>query len=168
MGAHNFTDYILGTDVREAYDRAVDDAVAEYGSSSNNGTISTTDGYLVLSDTPLPLQEAIDQHRTLWDREPRIEKRGYCGAIPVLDTKRRVAAPIPATPGGYSTRPQAVEAALASLIQQGEHIADFARDVQGGFVYDEAGRITSGSVTVTLTGTQLVHAGWLFFGWAAS
>ncbi|GGL42636.1 hypothetical protein [Planomonospora parontospora] len=168
MGAHPFTDYVLGTDVQDAYDRAVADAIAEYGHGRYNGTISTTDGYLVLSDTPVPLQEALDRHIALLDGDSRIEKRGSCGAIPILDSKRRITAPIPATADGYRTWAQAVEAALAAFIQPGEHIADALRDVTGHFVTcKESKRIVSGSVTVTLTGSRPGHAGWLFFGWAA-
>ncbi|WP_329431326.1 hypothetical protein OG339_48015 (plasmid) [Streptosporangium sp. NBC_01495] len=170
MGAHNFTTYVPGVDVEAAYCSAVAEAIADRGHSSYNGTISTTDGYLVLGDTPIPLQEALDQHASVMDNEPRIEKRGPCGAIPVLDTDRLVTAPIPAKTGGYSTKIQAIETALAGLLQPGERIADPRNPVPDGrFIHHgETRKIISGFVTVTLTGGRPTHAGWLFFGWAVS
>ncbi|TMR07757.1 hypothetical protein ETD86_50705 [Nonomuraea turkmeniaca] len=166
MGGHNFEDYISGTDVGQAYEKAVADAIEEHGHSSYNGTVSTTDGYLVLDDTPRPLNEALEIARRKID-DPRIEKGGYCGAIPVLSTRRDIFAAIPAKPGGYLTRDEAADAALAPHLREGETVDRYYLQVDAVH-HADTGRIVSGSVRAPVEGGEATHAGWLFFGMAAS
>jgi diaminopimelate decarboxylase len=45
MGAHNMQDRSVGKTMREAYDRAVQNAESEHGYDAYNGTISTTQGF---------------------------------------------------------------------------------------------------------------------------
>lgn len=53
MGAHNFSDSVIGKfDASGAYEQAVEDALYQYGHDPYNGTISTTNGFRLLTDHP--------------------------------------------------------------------------------------------------------------------
>ncbi|MEU4229555.1 hypothetical protein AB0F17_35105 [Nonomuraea sp. NPDC026600] len=166
MGAHDFTTYAHGINASSAYAAAVEEAVAENGHSRHNGTISTTDGFIVLDDTPRPMNDALEVARQKLD-DPRIEKRGFCGAIPVLGTRRDISAPIPAVPGGYRTRDEAADAALAPYLREGESVDRYYLQMDV-ILHADTDRIVSGSVRAPVEGGEKTHAGWLFFGMAAS
>ncbi|MFF4777642.1 hypothetical protein ACFY05_32925 [Microtetraspora fusca] len=174
MGAHNFSAIGEGTRVATAYRAAVANAEAEYGTSPYNGTISTTDGYIVMRRDPMPLDDAHQLADTLLD-DPRIARRGRAGAIPVLTSERTVTVTIPETPGGYESVEAAAEAAVAGQLRDGEQVKEYTA---GSYELSPASspyarvrkpqRILSGTLYVTLTGGAPTHTGWLFFGWAAS
>ena len=54
MGAHDFETSATGMSAEEAYREAVDSARYEEGDNSYNGTISTTNGFLMYTDLPEP------------------------------------------------------------------------------------------------------------------
>ena len=48
MGAHNFEATAFGATPQEAYEEAVQDSLFEYGHNPYNGTISTTNGFVMI------------------------------------------------------------------------------------------------------------------------
>ena len=54
MGATTFGDLTVGRykNASEAYNSLVEDALHDYGHDSYNGTISTTDGFIMFKDNP--------------------------------------------------------------------------------------------------------------------
>lgn len=81
MGAKNFHSISNLEDVEEAYRQLVKEAEDEYGTCKYNGTISTTDGYLVAQGpTEDVTQEEFDNYcidQTL----SQTEKWGVCVAF---------------------------------------------------------------------------------------
>ena len=59
MGAHNMQDRSVGKTMREAYDRAVQNAESEHGHNGYNGTISTTGGF---NDHTVRFEELLKEH----------------------------------------------------------------------------------------------------------
>jgi hypothetical protein len=85
MGATNFvTGAIRTASIRDAYDAAVNDAVAEHGHDSYNGTISTTGGYHQSVATPMTVSGANLIASTAWDHA---EKWGPAEAVPVAEDR---------------------------------------------------------------------------------
>lgn len=88
MGAANF-DQIVETDqdAKTAYSDAVDQARGEYGYDPYNGTISTTEGFRIVQETPVTLEEAYEiVNRTQDD----FSKWGPCGAIALCTEDKTV------------------------------------------------------------------------------
>jgi hypothetical protein len=54
MGAHDFTTTSLGKSPADAYNRASEEALYEYGHDAYNGTISTTNGFVDVSKELAP------------------------------------------------------------------------------------------------------------------
>ncbi|MFJ9521262.1 hypothetical protein ACIRPK_23805 [Kitasatospora sp. NPDC101801] len=170
MGAYDFTTYQTGTDASQAFRDAVEQAQYEYGHGGYTGTIAEKDGYKVVSDAPLTMDEAEAlANQIMSDHDhPLQDKHGPAGAIPVLTGERQVTVTIPFTAASYRTT---AEAAAAVLAQEGRLLPgeDVAYGITG--VYEtcpRTGRIRKGSLTVPLNGGPLEHRGWLFFGYASS
>lgn len=85
MGAHLFTAIARETDPKKAYESLVGDALAQYGTDSYNGTISTTRGFRVYSSATLSpfAAEALSK-----SRRGALEKWGDCEAIAVGSAKK--------------------------------------------------------------------------------
>lgn len=91
MGAHSFGLVFRGeNNVREAYRRAVEDALHEYGHDPYNGSISTTNGFVQVERHPVSETRAYEieneWHNAHHD-DPRfrgIGKWDACGAVPLL------------------------------------------------------------------------------------
>lgn len=85
MGSHSFDVYVATTkSAEEAYEGAVKDALHEHGHDGYNGTISTTSGFQIMSQRPLPMREAYELvERTI----ENFHKWEACGAIPVIEDK---------------------------------------------------------------------------------
>ena len=82
MGAHTFSDTVIGNYTpQEAYRQAVDDALYEYGHDPYNGTISTTNGFQLLTDHPRPGTQAFYK----WEEKmlETVEKWGHCYAVEI-------------------------------------------------------------------------------------
>lgn len=75
MGAHNFHVDAYGETADEAYREAVDEAWYDYGHDPYNGTISTTDGFVLI---PLKEGETIDDWSFRVIDDDRVQKRGDC------------------------------------------------------------------------------------------
>lgn len=83
MGASFSTAYSAGViDVQKAYDLACDRALFEHGHDSYNGSISTTNGVVVLSDVPVPLCRA-ESLAKRFSSDSRMAKWGPAGALPI-------------------------------------------------------------------------------------
>lgn len=86
MGGASFEQYVphKGT-ADEAYEQACAEATHERGHDGYNGTISTTNGCIVITQTPLPTHAAYKLAR---ERLDDFSKWGACGAIPMVDTDK--------------------------------------------------------------------------------
>lgn len=84
MGATDFFTTAAGESVSEAYNRAVREALQEYGNDPYNGTISTTEGYRKVSYFPMT-EDAAQEYAQRHIEEAN--KWGPALAIPVADDK---------------------------------------------------------------------------------
>jgi hypothetical protein len=169
MGATAFTVYSLGIDADEAFRAATEDARHEYGHGGYTGTIAEKHSFIVITPTPIPLDEAEELANRLVDEgDPRIDdKWGPAGALPTLTSERTVTLPIPESPHGHNSLKEAAEAALekAGERREGEMITF---GIQGSYTTTARGRVASGIVHIPLRGGPLHHTSWLFFGWAST
>ncbi|MEV7123947.1 hypothetical protein [Kitasatospora griseola] len=170
MGAEDFTTYQEGTDAAQAFRDAVDNACYWHGHGGYTGTIAEKDGYQVVSDTPLSMDDAEELvGRIMSDhKHPLQDKWGPAGAIPVLTNERKITVGIPATPDGYKSLTEAAAAALEheeGTLLPGEELQDVPTGAYSP--HPRTGRIMSGSLTVALKGGPPEHRGWLFFGCAS-
>ncbi len=78
MGAHNFHDSSYGESPKEAYDDAVSNALFEYGHNPYNGTISTTNGFVVI---PLREFETLDEWEERVLDDNRVRKWDACACV---------------------------------------------------------------------------------------
>jgi hypothetical protein len=76
MGAHNFYDEAEGNSPREAYQNAVEQAQHEYGHDPYNGTISTTNGFRMVTKKPGQTMEQLEDE---W--LDKLEKWGKCACV---------------------------------------------------------------------------------------
>jgi hypothetical protein len=80
MGAHKFETTAFGKTVEEAYIHACNEATWGCGHDPYNGTISTTQGFVVI--TPKPRRQTwkvVKEYMNI--KDGIIEKWGKCGAI---------------------------------------------------------------------------------------
>lgn len=83
MGATDFVTGVIRTpSLRDAYDAAVRDAIAERGHDPYNGTISTTGGYHQAVRTPMTVSGANFVAQLGWEQA---EKWGAAEAVPVAE-----------------------------------------------------------------------------------
>ena len=78
MGAHNFEHWARGTTAEDAYNNAVADAQFEEGHNPYNGTISTTNSFVMI---PFEPGEEIHQWSARVTDDDRISKWGNCGCV---------------------------------------------------------------------------------------
>lgn len=137
MGAHSFTDFGEGADVKKAYDSVYSQREWESG-NEYSGTITTTHGYRVLRREPMLRVDAdrlIERYFDAEEEGERIngwapEKWGSAGAIPVADPKafktREVKVLVPEARGGYLSPENLAKLAklhIGSRLRDGETIA---------------------------------------------
>lgn len=81
MGAHSIATIGYGRNAKEAYNRAVEDALYEDGHDAYNGTISTTNGFRLdtIKGQKRITKKAID--KWVEQAEDRTEKWGQCLAL---------------------------------------------------------------------------------------
>ena len=81
MGSHTFQNTIGGVNLTppDAYHALVEEAIVEHGRDAYNGTISTTQGLLMVKAEPDKIQEVID--RILEDDNHTVQKWGAAGCI---------------------------------------------------------------------------------------
>lgn len=86
-GTTFFTGPHTGDTVAEAYRQAVDQAHYDHGHSGYSGTIAECDGWVVIQDQAMSMEEAIALgNKLIEDSDPRIDdKWGPAGAIPLED-----------------------------------------------------------------------------------
>lgn len=94
MGAHDFTDYYLwdGSDhwhnrggpvtAEQAYSTLCEEALHEHGHDGYNGTISTTSGVHVVTQTPQTREQA---SKIMGERIEGLHKWDACEAIPLVE-----------------------------------------------------------------------------------
>ncbi len=75
MGAHNFSDSRYGETADEAFKEAVHDAEYEYGHQPYNGTISTSDGFIM---KPIKADESREEWEARMQDDDDIRKWGPC------------------------------------------------------------------------------------------
>ncbi|WP_181800353.1 hypothetical protein [Streptomyces ipomoeae] len=172
MGSEYFSAYQDGTDVKQAFRDAVENAEYEYGHGGYTGTIAEKDSYKVVTETPMPLEEAEEYAATLANanNSPVDDKWGPAGAIPVLTDRRRVRVTIPERPDhpfGYKNLEEAAIAGLkaAGDLKEGEKPVYCITGIYQ--THPRTGRPVSGELDVPLEGGPLEHRGWLFFGFAS-
>ena len=87
MGGTTFSCTANGETVREAYDKAVEQAQWEYGHAGYTGTIAECDGYVVIQQEKLtlPLAEELGEKLIDADDQRISDKWGPAGAIPLID-----------------------------------------------------------------------------------
>lgn len=89
MGGTSFSNFGEGDNPQQVYDRLVSDAVYEYGSDGYNGTISTTNGFVIATRHPVTMDEANQMASNFWDNDTEerlgISKWGPCAAVPVVE-----------------------------------------------------------------------------------
>jgi hypothetical protein len=85
MGAHSFTAISKETDPKAAYAALVAEARSEYGNDAYNGTISTTRGFRVVSNTPLSRSAA---DALIESRLENLEKWDVCEAVAIGHAKK--------------------------------------------------------------------------------
>ncbi|MET9260348.1 hypothetical protein [Amycolatopsis sp. NPDC004079] len=169
MGAVDFYEYQVGTDVAEAFRAAVEHAQREHGTRGCTGTIADKggDGFVIVSAVPVVLSEARFAARGIltapggnrWTKANIGHRGGPAGAIAVTRGRREHAVEIPVVPGGHADKAAAVSAAVTGQPTAGEHVVD-----GGDGVFETDGlRMLRGSATVRAAGADL-HTGWLFFG----
>lgn len=85
MGATVFGNRAAGETAGQAFDAAVKEAQYDYGHAGYTGTICEKDGWVMVSDKPLPLDEAVALGNRLLDEDDaRIsDKWGPAGAIAI-------------------------------------------------------------------------------------
>ena len=100
MGAEAFTELQHGTDAKQAFHEAASDASYESGSGGYTGTIAEKSSFVVISDTPMWLDEAQRLAEKLLDvNDPRIsDKWGPAGAIAVCTPHRTVKCVVEGSP----------------------------------------------------------------------
>jgi len=100
MGAETFTELQHGTDAKQAFHEAVSDASYELGSGGYTGTIAEKSSFVVISDTPMWLDEAQRLAGKLLNADdPRIsDKWGPAGAIAVCTPYRTVKCVVEGSP----------------------------------------------------------------------
>ncbi|MFD5451248.1 hypothetical protein [Streptomyces sp. NPDC127100] len=173
MGAYDFSTYQEGTGVENAFRAAVEDAQYEHGHGGYTGTIAEKDEFTVITQTPMPLNEAEEYAAKLISADdPRIsDKWGPAGAIPVLTDRRRVEVTFTADDAPAGGFESLEKAAIAVLTARGE-LKDGERPaygIQGMYErHPHTGRPYTGTLQVPLQGGPLEHTGWLFFGYASS
>ncbi|ATL65099.1 hypothetical protein [Nocardia terpenica] len=88
MGAQQFITYSEHTDIRAAFDAAVEDAQHEYGHGGYTGSIAEKDAYTIITADPIGETAADTLIDDLFDaQDPRIDdKHGPAGAIAIADT----------------------------------------------------------------------------------
>ncbi|MFG3336873.1 hypothetical protein ACGFZZ_33260 [Streptomyces tendae] len=173
MGAYDFSTYQEGTGVEKAFRAAVEDAQDEHGHGGYTGTIAEKNAFTVITQTPMPLDEAEAYASNLMSADdPRIsDKCGPAGAIPVLTDRRQVEVTFTtddAPAGGF----ESLETAATAVLTARGELKDGERPVygiQGMYeVHPRTGRPYTGTLQVPLQGGPLEHTGWLFFGYASS
>ncbi|MFD6783825.1 hypothetical protein [Streptomyces diastaticus] len=173
MGSIDFFTYQAGTNVEEAFDSAIADAVHEYGHRPHTGTIAEKDSYTVITNTPMTAKEAEQYagHLLRADDSRIADERGPAGAVPVMTDERTVKVTITtadAPSGGFNGSVE--EIARAVLTSRGELAEgeDVAYGVTGRYEsHPVTGRPYTGTLSVPLKGGTLRHTGWLFFGYAS-
>lgn len=85
MGGTTFETDAQGETVQEAFRAAREQALYDYGHAGYTGTIAEKDGWTVISQTPLPAEDAQAlADKLLQEDDPRIsDKWGPAGAIPI-------------------------------------------------------------------------------------
>jgi len=78
MGAHNFEVWGRGKTAKEAYDNAVADALYEEGHNPYNGTISTTNSFIMIELTD---GESLEEWRDRVTMDDRVQKWENCGCV---------------------------------------------------------------------------------------
>jgi hypothetical protein len=167
MGSQDFATYQPGTDAKQAFAAAVEQAQYEYGHRGYTGTIAEKGfyGFTVIQAKPVSIDDARKLAAELVYTDPRVEdKWGPAGAIAVSGGPHTRQVTIKPRPGGYASFGKAIRANLGDLPEG----VTFVREVGGSYEPDPRGRgVKSGSATVELTGGT-AHTGWLFFGSAPS
>jgi hypothetical protein len=123
VGASEFITYQEGTDPRQAFQDAVENALFEHGRQGYTGTIAEkiplTDRLLIIRAVPLPMDEAralAGDHLVRGFTPGGVtDSYGAVGAIAVCGARRGVQVTIPARPGGWDTTGEACQAALQSV-----------------------------------------------------
>lgn len=164
MGAESFTTTAEGTDLRAAFNTAVEHAQYDYGHAGYTGTIAEKDDVVVIESTPMSERDAENlANRLIYDGDPRIDNKwGPAGAIAIGSGTSTRSVEIPSRPEGFPTLRAAAEAALGAL-PKGQSITEVTSKL---YEATETGRPCTGTLTATLSGGE--HTGWLFFGWASS
>lgn len=85
MGASTFQEHSRNLDVQKAYTELVDSAAFEDGHSAYSGTIATTNGFSVVSDTLLTPVQADEM---MAQRIAKLSKWGACEAVRVGTPKK--------------------------------------------------------------------------------
>lgn len=90
MGGTNFEHYAPGKDLNEAFRTARAEAAHEHGHGGYTGTVAEKDDVVVISRTPVSLEEAYTLAEELMSKDdPRInDKWGPAGAIAVVTGRR--------------------------------------------------------------------------------
>ena len=78
MGAHTFVCYVHGETPEQAYKAAVEQALYYCGHDPYNGTISTTNGFIMI---PLRDGESIPEWEIRVEEDPRVRKWGNCACV---------------------------------------------------------------------------------------
>lgn len=164
MGAETFTSAAKGTDLREAFSAAIEQAQYDYGHAGYTGTIAEKHDVVVIESTPMSEQDADAlANRLISKDDPRIsDKWGPAGAIAIASGTSTQTVEIPAEPDGFPGLRAAADAALGTL-PMGQSITEVTSKL---YETTDTGRPCKGTLTVTLSGNE--HTGWLFFGWASS
>lgn len=177
MGGEPFRVYSAFTEVRKAFDEAVEEETYLHGADGESASIAEKSSYVVVADEPMSMADAESlADRMIDNRDPRIDdKWGPAGAIPIRGGRRTWRdVEIPPLASGYADRAAAVAAAMENKLVDGETITS---EVTGVFHQEEphhlgygrrmARRITGGTIDVVTENADTV-TGWLFFGWANS
>ena len=85
MGAYDFGTARVTKTPKEAYKKAVEEALYEHGHDGYNGTISTTDGYYFFDKHPRWGTKAFDkwESKILDNNKGPVQKWGACGCVEI-------------------------------------------------------------------------------------
>jgi hypothetical protein len=178
VGAEQFFDTALGTNIEEAFRAAVEEARYEHGHGGYTGTLAEKDEYTIITNTLMSPTEAVAlAEKLLQDNDRRVsDKWGPAGAIPVKSRERRqMEVPIP--PGVYTSERDAVEGALElfrpddpDMVIVNPPETTYGDTVERHYIGPgRSFRVLPGSTfPVTVEYGEPAHTCWLFFGWASS
>jgi hypothetical protein len=92
MGASLNTTRSRGNSMKEAYSNAVEDAIHEYGNDSYNGTISTTNGVVDMTNEYRKSGKGLEEYAEYLYENDRLNKWGsavgICIGEPILNTNK--------------------------------------------------------------------------------